>query len=324
MVHSALKRKRYSGELTQSVSSPTILSTTPGYNAKDLQSSATKQTSTMETLPRTPPPQVSGSPLFIPLPQVLPKDPRASIRILLELMTPTEFAKLLRARVKRVLAQWPPHPQIPSSHGLPSPTSSYSSISCNPTDTQDDAPDLCPETIQAFVSFFRLEDVPIPQSFTLQELHKHLAALQTLLSFLNSQELRDIVMARLDAAGAEKHRWVTIQGVLDVLQRTDVDRSADSEGGISSAAAYTGYARDGGQRTQRLTRVVAADSVRYVEIGVNTDSAVQAAGEQTTLEPSTTSLSSSSQNQQQRVKVMHTRKRVKMVCSALFSMNFLF
>ena len=321
MVHSALKRKRYSGELTQSVSSPTILSTTTEYNAK--QGSATKQTSTMETLPRTPPPQVSGGPLFNPLPQVLPKDPRASIRILLELMTPTEFAKLLRARVKRVLAQWPPYPQIPSSHGLPSPTSSYSSISCNPTDTQDDAPDLCPETIQAFISFFRLEDVPIPRSFTLQELHKHLAALQTLLSFLNSQELRDIVMARLDAAGAEKHRWVTIQGVLDVLQRTDIDRSTDSEGGIS-AAAYTGYARDGGPRTQRLTRVVAADSVRYVEIGVNTDNAVQAAGEQTTLGPSATSLSSSSQNQQQRAKVVHTRKRVKTVCSALFFMNFLF
>jgi hypothetical protein len=73
-------------------------------------------------------------------------------------------------------------------------------------------------SVQAFVAFFRSEDMLTPFSLSLTDLHTHLVALQTLLSFLTSRELKEIVRTRLNIPGGEQERWTVVQGVLDVMR----------------------------------------------------------------------------------------------------------
>jgi hypothetical protein len=57
-----------------------------------------------------------------------------------------------------------------------------------------------------------------------------LVALQTLLTFLNSRELRDIVLARLAADdGLSNDRWLAAQGLLDVMRYMTVEDEGGSE-----------------------------------------------------------------------------------------------
>lgn len=330
MVHSALKRKRYSGDSTQSslylrTPSPTTVvstsSTSIGYNSAMLHRDPSTQSSSIHYALRTPPPPASSSPLLGTAPLETSHDPRLSVRILLELMTPSEFAKLLRSRVKRVLSLWPVALSVPPSHGLPSPTSSSSSISYKPLDMQD-TQDFFPGTIQAFISFFRSEDMPAPHYLNLQELHKHLIALQTLLSFLTSQELRDIVLTRLNASGAERDRRAAVQGVLDVLRNTGTDyddRNVDSDNDIPAEMCVPAHPHgcDGNVYNGRRKRRAIVPDVKYVDIGINTvsDYHVPTTGDRLPVGNSPSSpISTSSKRLQGHVGIERPRKRARTVC----------
>lgn len=341
MVHSALKRKRYSSESSHSAlsltTSPSVsiasnASITTAYQGAGLHCTPTNQASPARGIHRTPSPPTptpSNSPLLFSGLSLMPThDPRCSVKMLLELMTPSEFAKLLRARVKRVLAKWPPPSVLSSSHGLPSPTSSSSSASCRPTDTLDPQ-ELGPGTIQAFISFFRSEDMPTPHCLTLQELHTHVIALQTLLSFLTSRELRDIINTRLNACGSERDRLAAVQGVLDVMRNTgkdDDDRDADSEGDATAEACNARYAPVGDNDV--LVGVskggtVTADVATHVEVETNTvsDRLVSPPKEQSIVGDIPASLiPSSSQRPQEPVKVERPRKRARTVCPILLTL----
>ncbi|KAF8515743.1 hypothetical protein JB92DRAFT_50512 [Gautieria morchelliformis] len=326
MVHSALKRKRYSDDSTQSAlcsnssSSATVVANIPtGYSTPTLHRTPTRKSSSMHNIAPTSPPQTPGSPFLDP--SLVPShDPRASVRMLLELMTPSEFSKLLRARVDRVLAKWPP-PVVSPSHGLPSPTSSSSSASYRPRDSPE-AQDPTPRAIHAFVSFFRSEDMPSPPGLSLQELHTHLIALQTLLSFLTSRELRDIVRTRLNGSGDERHRWATIQGVMDVLRNTGADcdgRDGDSDDDATTEASVAqctgvghGSIPDNSPRSQE---VVAGDN-KHVEVGINplTERPLPSLREPSVSDNTPVWRIPSPPRPQEHVKVERPRKRARTVC----------
>lgn len=137
-------------------------------------------------------------------------DSMDSFKHFLDDVTPPEFAKRLRAKVKHLLKTWPP--QSASTVSTTSASSLTPSDACSPSF----------ESVRGFAAFFRTQgssgSSPIDLSATtsLQALHNHLLALQTLLSFLSARELQDIVRARLSEIG--KDRSAAVQGLMDVMR----------------------------------------------------------------------------------------------------------
>ncbi|KAF8519831.1 hypothetical protein JB92DRAFT_1964881 [Gautieria morchelliformis] len=142
-------------------------------------------------------------------------DSMQSFKHFLDGMTPPDFSKLLRAKVKHLLKTWPP--QRASTIAAASSSSSTSSGTYSPSF----------ETVRAFAAFFRTQDSPGPSPMdlspatSLQALHHHLLALQTLLSFLSARELQDIVRARLNESGSD--RSAAVQGLMDVMRSSGGD-----------------------------------------------------------------------------------------------------
>ncbi|GJJ16222.1 hypothetical protein Clacol_010518 [Clathrus columnatus] len=182
MVHSALKRRAFADDFKD-------LSTSQPSQEHDIlkpPSSTTALSSTSNTKIHPPPHAGHTS--------------RAPIPVLLEMMTPQEFATVLRARVDRLVSQWPLYASQPFPHGLPSPSSSGSPL------VQSGGKGIEMSTIHSFVSFFYPEEHHIHHNGDIppNTLFVHLSGLQTLLSFLSSKELRVVVRNRLTACSSER------------------------------------------------------------------------------------------------------------------------
>ncbi|GJJ11737.1 hypothetical protein Clacol_005975 [Clathrus columnatus] len=136
-----------------------------------------------------------------------------SFNLFLSLMTPLEFAKLLRSRVSHLLQTWPPPSSSDDSQGQNDASSPSNRL-----------PYLSMDSVLAFTSFFRTQDTPIMSEsgtkFTLSSpnhIHQHLKALETLLSCLAPKELQDLIKSRLIEGG--KERTEAIRGLMDVMRR---------------------------------------------------------------------------------------------------------
>lgn len=142
---------------------------------------------------------------------------------LLEMMTPQEFATVLRARVDRLISQWSTYASQSFSHGLPSPSSSGS------PPLQQNGKRMDMSTIHAFVSFFYPEEHQIHHDADASpdSLLAHLGGLQTLLSFLSSKELRVIIRNRLTSSSAS--RSASIQAMIEVMRNVSVEEGENEE-----------------------------------------------------------------------------------------------
>ncbi|KAF8518245.1 hypothetical protein BU17DRAFT_66489 [Hysterangium stoloniferum] len=140
-----------------------------------------------------------------------------SFNLLIDIMSPAGFAKLLQARVRHLIKAWPPQP----SSSIKEPPS------LPPTNSDAYFPSF--ESIRAFANFFRPQDSPSPldtpnDAASLNALHDHLLRLQTVFSFLSGRELQALVRDRLNEGG--KERPFAIQGLMDVMRNTSNDESA--------------------------------------------------------------------------------------------------
>lgn len=137
-------------------------------------------------------------------------DSAQSFKVFLDIITPLEFAELLRARVKHLLRTWPPKSA--------STIAATSSSSLTPSD--ENFPSF--ETVRAFAAFFRTQDSPgpspidLPTTTSLQSLRHSLLALSTLLSFLSARELQAVVRSRLTENGRD--RSAAVQGLMDIMR----------------------------------------------------------------------------------------------------------
>jgi len=174
MVHPALKAKGY---LQSNVHRP--------------------QPSSFITIIAPLPPPIEHPNYYSHLPDPPPNDPFPAIRAVFDLMTPLEFANLLRKRIKHFLQTWPP-----------------------PQPNEGTVSSLTAEAIHAFISFWHPEDFRTASTgVSIAELHTHLLALETLLSFVSAIELRDLVKARLIVDGSSvRERWAAVQGLLEVMK----------------------------------------------------------------------------------------------------------
>lgn len=203
MVRSALKLRTFAEEYTSSSNSREF--------PRETLPSSPKTTPARKVLHATPP--VNPPPTLPPLPP-----PPPVIRFLIDMVTPNELAAILRARVARLVSQWPQYMSQPPTllhHGLPSPSSSGSPLVQQQNQTGKKL-DLA--TIHSFVAFFYPDDHQIHRSIDIssETLLAHLEGLQTLLSFLSSKELGVIIKNRL--ISSSPHRSASIHAVVEVIR----------------------------------------------------------------------------------------------------------
>ncbi|KIJ47391.1 hypothetical protein M422DRAFT_248779 [Sphaerobolus stellatus SS14] len=223
MVHSALKRKRSVPEQS-SFSLGLTINPKASYIAPNavfittLPSPKEAEASTRTTISSSPPSPPIEHPSYLShLPPPPTHDPFPAVRSMFDLMSPLEFANLLRKRVKRLLSEWPPTIPSPSADGLLSPTLSSSS-----NQIRSESRSISIAALHAFVSFWRTEEFRTASTgVSIEELHTHLVALQTLLSFISCQELRKLIHSRLQVnSETNRERWAAVQGMLEVMKYT--------------------------------------------------------------------------------------------------------
>lgn len=209
MVHPALKRKRCFEEDVGLAASEKASHIAP--DATFISAYPVAQKPVPDASVSSP----AATPAFLShLPSTPSNDPFPIIRVLFDLMTPIEISRILKKRMNCLLSCWPPaFPSQPPA--TPSPLTSFPSFIDRP-----ESKELTTSTVHAFLMFFRADDFRTDGlGVTLQDLHIQVKALHTLLSFVSSRELKDIVQARLNfTPSKESERWVAVQGLLDVMR----------------------------------------------------------------------------------------------------------
>lgn len=145
-----------------------------------------------------------------------------SFNLFLSLMTPVEFAKLLRSRVKYLVRTWP----AASPSGDPEAYDNTHSHSNKPLPISLDS-------IRSFTSFFKMQDTPVfsesganSTSLSLNNIQQHLFALETLLSCVSPKELQNLVQSRLREGN--KERTSAIRGLLDIMRCAANDETPEN------------------------------------------------------------------------------------------------
>jgi len=128
------------------------------------------------------------------------------LNVFISSINPADFRKLLGQRIAGLLQSWPPVATIAIN----------GDSDTSPPIAQSKIPSV--ESVQAFVTFFRSQNVSEDNSTDnpeLDSLHRHLVAVQSLLDFLSPTEIVNIVRSRLGDDVTEKTNLVW--GVMDVL-----------------------------------------------------------------------------------------------------------